>query len=324
MDPRQAAIPEIAIDLSLARRMLSRLTPPVEPLAIERLDKGGQSGAIFFIEAASGPPLVIKVYPREPWWRMAKEFYVAELLARAAGVLVPHFLATDDSCELLPLRYSIMTRLNGERLALHEERMTKAQLVDLWSEVGGQMRQIHRIAMEAFGYIADGKLTLRADDNRAYMEGLWRAKLAQFRQLGGAATLATAMDEKLLERRQLLELCAAPKLCHYDIHPGNIMAMREGDAWRLAGLIDFEDSYAGDPLLDLAKCVHFAREDGGARWRGLLEGYGAIDRPGWKETIDLYRLYQAVEYWDWIAFLRRPAGECAAVLAGISEILEEM
>jgi hypothetical protein len=37
MDPRQAAIPEIAIDVSLARRMLSRLTPPVEPLAIERL-----------------------------------------------------------------------------------------------------------------------------------------------------------------------------------------------------------------------------------------------------------------------------------------------
>jgi hygromycin-B 7''-O-kinase len=100
------------------------------------------------------------------------------------------------------------------------------------------------------------------------------------------------------------------------------MAMLRGDAWRLSGIVDFEDSYAGDPLLDLAKCVHFARADSSVRWRELLKGYRAIDRPAWKETIKLYRLYQAVEYWDWIAFLGRPASECDAVLSGITEILE--
>ena len=146
--------------------------------------------------------------------------------------------------------------------------MSEAELAGVWREVGAQMRLIHQTPMEAFGYIADGKLALRAGDNHAYMDRcareiarriLWRAKLTQFRELGGDESLAAAMDEIWRERRELLDLCAAPKLCHYDIHPGNLMAMREGGAWRLTGLIDFEDSYAGDPLLDLAKCVHFAR-----------------------------------------------------------------
>jgi aminoglycoside phosphotransferase (APT) family kinase protein len=322
MDPAHTVIPDIAIDLPLAGKMLARLASAIEPLAIERPDRGGFSGAIFFIDAAGGPPLVIKVYPREPWWRMAKEFYVARLLSRAPGVLAPQFLAADDGCELLPYRYSVMTRLEGERLALCEELMSEAELVSVWREVGAQMRLIHRVAMEAFGYIADGKLALRADNNPAYMGRLWRAKLAQFRELGGDESLAAAMDQIWRERRELLGLCAAPKLCHYDIHPGNLMAMRKRDAWRLAGLIDFEDSYAGDPLLDLAKCVHFAHMGVEARWRGLLEGYGAIDRPSWKETIDLYRLYQAVEYWDWIAFLRRPQSECDAVLAGMRGMVD--
>jgi aminoglycoside phosphotransferase (APT) family kinase protein len=322
MDPAQTAIPEIAIDLALARKMLARVAPRIEPFAIERPDRGRFSGAIFFIDAASGPPLVIKVYPREPWWRMAKEFYVAGLMSHAPGVLAPHFLGADDSCELLPYRYSVMTRLEGERLALCEELMSEAELARVWGEVGAQMRLIHQVAMDAFGYIADGKLALRADDNPAYMDRLWSAKLREFRELSGDESLAAAMDQIWRERRELLELCAAPKLCHYDIHPGNLMAMREGGAWRLTGLIDFEDSYAGDPLLDLAKCVHFARLRGGARWRGLLEGYGAIDRPAWKETIDLYRLYQAIEYWDWIAFLRRPQSECDAVLAAIRGMVD--
>jgi hypothetical protein len=33
MDPAQTTIPEIAIDLPLARKMLARVAPPIEPLA---------------------------------------------------------------------------------------------------------------------------------------------------------------------------------------------------------------------------------------------------------------------------------------------------
>jgi hypothetical protein len=36
---------------------------------------------------------------------------------------------------------------------------------------------------------------------------------------------------------------------------------------------------------------------------GLFGGYGGINRPGWEETVDLYLLYHALEYWDWAALI---------------------
>jgi Ser/Thr protein kinase RdoA (MazF antagonist) len=324
MDPAQTAIPDVRIDLRLARRIFARVSPNAVPTAIRRLADGGYSGAIFLADVATGPALVVKVYPNEPWWRMAKEAYVASLLSRAPGVLAPRFLLGDDTRELLPFRYAIMTRLDGERLALCEPQMSEDELASVWREVGAQMRLIHDITMEAYGYIADGRLIARADSNRDYMDGMWRAKLEQFRALGGDRSLAAAMDKKWRGRLDLLDLCRAPKLCHYDIHPGNLMAARDATRWRLSGLFDFEDSFAGDPLLDLAKCVHFARVGTAARWTSLLEGYGPIENPTWEETVELYRLYQTVEYWDWIAFLQRPESECASVLDGIRETLEKL
>jgi hygromycin-B 7''-O-kinase len=324
MDPAQTAIPDTRIDLRHARRILARVSPNAVPTAIRRLADGGHSGAIFLADVASGPALVIKVYPNEPSWRMAKEAYVARLLSRIPGVLAPRFFLADDTRELLAFRYAVMTRLEGERLASCEPQMSEDELASVWREVGAQMRLIHDVPMEAYGYIADGCLTSRADGNRDYMDGMWRAKLEQFRALGGDRSVAAAMDKKWRGRLDLLDLCRAPKLCHYDTHPGNLMAAREATRWRLSGLFDFEDSFAGDPLLDLAKCVHFARVGTAARWRRLLEGYGPIENRAWEETVEFYRLYQAVEYWDWIAFLRRPKSECASVLDGIRETLEEL
>jgi Ser/Thr protein kinase RdoA (MazF antagonist) len=323
VDPAQTAIPDVQIDLGLARRVLARLSPPAQPVAVRRLTGGGFSGAIFLVDTASGPALVIKVYPNEPWWRMAKEAYVAGLLSRAPAILAPRFLSADDTRELLPFRYAVMTRLEGERLALCEPQMSEDELPAVWREVGAQMRLIHDMPMEAYGYIADGRLTARADSNRDYMDGMWRAKLEQFRALDGDESLAVAMETRWRGRLELLDLCPAPKLCHYDIHPGNLMAARDEAGWRLSGVIDFEDSFAGDPLLDLAKCVHFARVGTAVRWTSLLKGYGPIDNPAWDETVELYRLYQAVEYWDWIAFLQRPESERSSALGGVRDIIQK-
>ena len=47
-----------------------------------------------------------------------------------------------------------------------------------------------------------------------------------------------------------------------------------------------------------------------ATQNGFLSGYGPIAREGWEETIRLYRLYHALEWWDWVALIgaERPAG----------------
>lgn len=316
-------IREPNVGLAEARAILARLQPPLEPIGMERVERGGYSGAVYLIDAADAPALVLKVYPLEPWWRMGKEVYVAGLLEGAPGVASPRFLIADDSRDLLPFRFAVMTRLEGERLALCEQRMSEAQLAAVWTQAGAQLRRIHDIPMAAFGYLIEDKLTRRSDSNRDYMDGMWREKIAEFRARGGGETLASAMDQRWRARRDLLDSCLAPKLCHNDFHPSNLLTAQEGDAWRISGVFNFENAFAGDPLMDIAKCIHFSRIGSDEmRWRGILDGYGAIDRPDWRETVELDRLYQAVKFWDWPVFLDRPEAERAGLLAGIREIVE--
>lgn len=324
MDLSETAVPPLVIEFPLARQMLARLSPPAEPLRIGTLKGGGHSGAIVFVDVAGGGRLVIKFYPREPPRRMAREFTVARLLMGYASILAPRFLLADESCALTPYRYSIMTRLPGEPLAQCERRMTETELLAVWRQIGTQMRHIHGIPMEGFGAAATGQLAGRVDRNRDYMDAIWRDKIAQFRKLGGDPALALAMERSWSDRSALLDFCQAPRLCHYDIHPGNLLAERANHGWKLSGVLDFELAFAGDPLLDLAKCAHFARAGSGARWRGLIEGYGAIENSKWEETIELYRLYLALEYWDWIAFLGRPQDERDDVAASLRRIVARL
>jgi aminoglycoside phosphotransferase (APT) family kinase protein len=242
-------------------------------------------------------------------------------LESALGVPSPRFLLADDSRALLPFNFVVMTRLEGERLTICEERMSRAQLAATWTQAGAMLRRIHETPMEAFGYLVAGDLVRRSDTNREYMDGLWREKVAEFRARGGEEALASTMGQKWRARLDLLDSCAAPKLCHNDFHPGNLLAAQDADGWRLSGVFDFENVFAGDPLMDIAKCIHFARVGDETRWQAILDGYGPVARPNWRETVELYQLYQAVEFWDWLVFLNRPEIERDRLLAGIRGIV---
>lgn len=178
--------------------------------------------------------------------------------------------------------------------------------------------------MQAFGYVMGAKLAHRSETNRAYMERTWRQKLAVLQARAGDDALVATLDEIFRSGLETFDRCTAPKLCYYDCNPSNLLARRVDGAWRLSGLFDFEDSVAGDPLSDLGKCVHRTRIGTEARWRGLLEGYGPIAQPGWERAVELYRLYQAIEYWAWIEFLERPKAERDHILDGIRAIAAEL
>lgn len=150
MDPALTKIPEVKVDLAVARAILARLERPLVPVAIERIASAGASGAIYRIDTAADPALILKVYPHEPHWRMEKEAFVGRLLEPIPEILSPHYLLADDSQSLLPYNFAVMTLLQGEPLARCEDRMTETELHNIWAEVGAQLRHIHRGADAGF------------------------------------------------------------------------------------------------------------------------------------------------------------------------------
>jgi aminoglycoside phosphotransferase (APT) family kinase protein len=261
----------------------------------------GEISAVFDVELADGPPgLVIKIYPDSLHWKMQKEILVAGLMStHRLAAPVPRILFADDSKSLIAFNYVVMDRLAGSSLADHERDLSEQECFAIYAGMGRLLRDIHAIPLESFGYIgAEGVVTPFAT-NRAYMSSQFARKLDGFSALGGTPEIAARLSDYVARSAALLDGCATPHLCHYDFHPGNVLADRQDGALRLTGLVDLENAIAGDPLMDVAKTLNYSVHGVEARRAGLLAGYRPIDRPHWEETLALYEFYGLLELWCW-------------------------
>jgi hygromycin-B 7''-O-kinase len=84
------------------------------------------------------------------------------------------------------------------------------------------------------------------------------------------------------------------------------------------GFVDVENAVAADPMIDLAKTEYYSIHGDPAKRAGLLEGYGALP-PDVEARLRLYRIYHALELWDWFAHIGEPHH-----LPGIAADLEAM
>jgi aminoglycoside phosphotransferase (APT) family kinase protein len=58
--------------------------------------------------------------------------------------------------------------------------------------------------------------------------------------------------------------------CHNDLHITNLPVKIMGRDLRLSGILDFDGALAGDPLMDVAKALHYVGAEAKA---ALLKGY---------------------------------------------------
>lgn len=170
------------------------------------------------------------------------------------------------------------------------------------------LAKVHDITLDAFGYITTRVIASHAT-NDAYMRFQFQKKLAEIEAHGGDALLRRTVEEYVSMHGDLLTQAQTPVLCHDDYHEGNVLVAEENARWRVTGIIDVENAVAGDPLLDIAKTDYYAIREHTAKREGFLAGYGRLP-VNWRDRVQLYKLYHALELWDWFASL----GNKAAVL----------
>jgi aminoglycoside phosphotransferase (APT) family kinase protein len=291
--------PELQLSVATAQAIVDRAVSDRAVATVSRLH-GGEIAAVYEIAFAdpAQPPLVLKVYPDELHWKMQKEVTVVALIQDRLSVPVPRILLADDSKTLLALNFTLMTRLDGSILGELETTLAPAQRLSAYAQIGELLREFHRIAMDAFGYIGARGIFTAHSTNQDYLTHQFQRKLKEFTERGGDAGLARQVAGHLAERAALLGACTHAVLCHNDLHAGNLLATVANGSLLLTGVLDFEGALAGDPLMDVAKALYYLdSESRGA----LLQGYGAMDREHWSQTLDLYHLYFVLELWCWMA-----------------------
>jgi Ser/Thr protein kinase RdoA (MazF antagonist) len=230
----------------------------------------------------------VKRYADESRWKQAKGVYVYGLLAAHGVTATPTVLDVD-----VENATTVLTRLPG--VPLTEVPATR----DVYRQVGALLATVHRIALPEFGYLTT-EIVAPEPHNTAYMTRQFATKLAEFAARGGDREVHRLAVARVAERSGLFGLCTGATLCHNDLHEGNVLAEPDGGGWRVTGFVDVENAIAADPLMDLAKTMQYELTRSPAAFAGLVEGYGRLPADG-LARIALYRLYHAIELWDWFA-----------------------
>jgi hygromycin-B 7''-O-kinase len=259
---------------------------------------GGQLNTVFEVRRHSAAPVIVKLYEPEWAWKQAKEVYVYGLLAESLPGSVPAVLHAEPAGDTFDRGFTVLTKVLGVPLSEAGD-LTTAEWTGIYAQLGALLAEIHRIPQPAYGYLTDEVLEpLPAND--AYMRRQFAKKLKEFEELGGDPALHQSIDQYVATRAGVFDRCQGPALCHNDFHEGNVLVDPNG--WRVTGFIDVENAIAADPLIDLAKTECYSIRDNADKLTGLVQGYGDLPTD-WRERATPYRLYHALELWDWFRMI---------------------
>jgi hygromycin-B 7''-O-kinase len=269
---------------------------------------GGQLSSVYEVRLADdAPAVIVKVYAEAWRWKQAKEAHVYRLLRHRGIGPVPELLHADAaSAHVHGRACTVMTLIPGQPLSAVSASLGPTELRRVYQQMGEILAGVHRIDQEAFGYLTTEILDPKPS-NTAYMNGQFDKKLSEFASLGGDAALRTAIERYVSEHADLFAACDRAALCHDDFHEGNVLVARDGQrGWQVTGFVDVENAVAADPLIDLAKTDSYSVRGDPAKLAGLLDGY-CYHGDAFAERLALYRLYHALELWDWFASLGQTA-----------------
>lgn len=302
-----------------AETILRRIHPAASVAEVV-VRTGGRSSPVVEVRCAPPvEPVVIKFYDGDSRWKRDKEVHVYRLLRERGVRCVPVVLGSggEGAEGALGRGHLVMSRLDGQPLSEVVGELGASAVAGIYEEMGALLARMHRIPQEAYGYLTTGILDPCAT-NAQYMQRQFEMKMREFADLGGDPNLRKAMEARVRDGAGLFDNCTRPVLCHNDFHEGNVLLHEVAGRRRIAGFIDVENAIAADPLMDLAKTDYYSIRGNRNKQDALHRGYGPLPADA-TERISLYRLYQALELWDWFAL----TGETAA-LPGIAEDLAKM
>ena len=203
----------------------------------------------FLVEFFEDTDLIVRFYPKN---RSHVVNYEPDLLRRCstAGLRVPEVLFDSREGPRSKLEYVVYRKIEGHTLSDRLEQLPESPRHDLSAEIRYELVKLSKITMSGFGELKDGRHACHES---------WQAFVDE----------SVAEGFEALRRYTILEKSEVDDLEHVvpsvelvwdgstgectwsDISPSNILV---DDMGRLTGLIDFEGTLVGDPLLLVGYC----------------------------------------------------------------------
>jgi aminoglycoside phosphotransferase (APT) family kinase protein len=261
-------------------------------VAAEELTDGYYNAA-YGLDLADGLRCVLKVAPPAsvPVLRYEHDIMTAEVetirLVRAhTGMPAPEVLCHDRSHELIDNAFFIMTFVAG--MPFHKLRtlMSQEDQQRILRQIGVFLAEMNAISGPAFGYFTPR--SPRFEDWRSAFDFMLRGVMADGQDMLVELPLEyDALLDLVSRSYPALDEIQSPRLVHWDLWDGNVFV--DPTTAQITGIIDFERSLWGDPLMEVNFGAFAPLEPDSP----LLQGYGRqmLATPAEKVRRTLYNIY---------------------------------
>jgi len=278
-----------------AAEILRDAVPGAEVVGVEKMVGGQVTGAYEVLCADPSQNPVVKISaPNGGAW-LAKEVGVYRLLRRHGVTKLPKLLGGAGADSAIGRPYLVMSKLPGVALERLSPELSDADLRSVYRQMGELVAQFHAIEQDAYGFRSTEILDPR-QTNEAQMTSTHARASGACLDVTGDRELYEAARAYVVARTDLFELGTGPVLVHNDFHEGNIIAEQTPDGPVITGVIDMENTMAGDPMVDLAKTDCYSIKGNRIKLEGLFEGYGEVPVE-WKRRTRLYQVVHLFELW---------------------------
>ena len=290
---------------------------------------GGTLNTAYLITSADHQKIVLRVAPRQTadtYWEesllMRREHAMQPYFAPIAA-LMPRTLMIDFTHQLIKRDYMFQSYIEGERWDNIVEELTGEENFGLWEQFGNILKQVHTVQGEAFGLPLPGLLF--PTWSQFVIERLERT-LRTARENRLDIPHFASLLEFIRAHPQPLDEIQVPRLLHGDLWLFNILILRGEEGPFIAGILDADRAWWGDPLADWTMFIlaHTDKEEGHSRF---WQAYGTPEElPGSKFRVNVYDAMHAATAFIWaskhqdegtVTKARGTLGEVADALPGL-------
>lgn len=218
--------------------------------------KGGMFNSAYLIERLSeGDKIVLKVSvaPGTPVLTyensiMPTEVEVFRLIAEHTEIPTPKVLAYDFSKNHISSNYFFMTAMKGETLQAAAKRISKQNRESIKKDLATYFVQLHKIHGDYLGYFTEKE----SEHFPSWKDAFYHMfdMILNDGKSHGIKLPYERMEKALRDKSDYLDQIKTPSLADFDLWEGNIFVIKEGERYKIEGVLDFERAFWGDPYAD--------------------------------------------------------------------------
>ncbi|MBV8375835.1 MAG: phosphotransferase [Verrucomicrobia bacterium] len=217
------------------------------------------------------------------------------------AVPVPAVVAEDFSG---PCPFALLEFIEGRLLSESLHSLDGAHLTSVAFDAGICLQAIHSFNLGKAGFFDENFIFNPSMENLGggYYEYICSSFASgRVRRRLGETLAASALEYVQASRDAYWSIPNATRLIHCDYNLKNILVRKAGTTWKVAGVLDWEFTMAGSPLVDIGNFLRFEDELPAGFGESFMEGYlsDSPDLPdNWREIARLLDLAAMVNFLD--------------------------